>query len=72
MIGIAAFADNVFANTEMYVYLWAVIALGISFIRMSRTEDVRRMIRHDDTPDKADAEMMYVRVNQTTNNKGEK
>lgn len=72
MIGIAAFADNVFANTEMYVYLWAIIALGISFIRMSRTEDVRRMIRHDDTPDKADAEMMYVRVNQTTNNKGER
>ena len=71
MICTAAFADNVFNNTEMYVYLWAIIALGISFIRTSRSEALRHGIRHEDTPDKADAEMIYVRVNQSINNKGE-
>ena len=71
MLCVASFADNVFANTEMYLYLWAIVALGISFIRMNRTEAVRRNIRHDDTPDRADADMSYVRVTKTTSSKGE-
>ena len=71
MLCVASLVDNVFAQTEMYVYLWAIIALGVSFIRTSRTEAVRRNIRHDDTPDKADAEMTYVRVTKTINSKGE-
>lgn len=71
MLCVASFADNVFANTEMYIYFWAIIALGISFIRMNRTEAIRRNIRHDDTPDKADTEMQYVRVTKTINSKGE-
>ena len=65
----AAFIDNVFASTGIYVYFWALVALGSSLARVSRNEAIRRSIRHEDTADKAEMETKYVSLRRAAANK---
>lgn len=51
---VAAFFDNVFVVDTVYLYLFIVMAFSSSYIRIVKSEDQRRSVKHPDTPDRVD------------------
>ncbi len=58
----AAFTDNVFEVPTVFLYMWIMMAIGISYVRMDRLERKRAEIRHPDTPGNADAKIPYIPI----------
>ncbi len=64
MITLSSFYDNVFENPTVFLYLWVMIAFGISYVRMGRAERRRFGIRRQSTEYSADGELPYVKVHR--------
>ncbi len=66
MFAVAGIRDNVAEFDILYLIMWIMLALGMSYVKAEKYERYRVGIRHPSTPERADAEMEYVGVSRST------